>query len=59
MRQKEVYKCTECWKKNKHLHEIKKHVMEDHEDVKTINHIKIDLEDETKVIAKTFKISEL
>ena len=33
--------------------------MEDHEDCKTINHIKIDLEDETQVIAKTFKISEL
>ena len=41
----EVYECTNCWKKGKHLHEIKKHVMEDHENCKTINHIKIDLED--------------
>ena len=41
------------------LHEIKKHIMEDHENCKFINHLKIDLEDETTVIAKNFNISEL
>ena len=55
----EVYECNECWKKGIHLHEIKKHVKEDHENCKFINHLKIDLEDETTVIAKIFNISEL
>ena len=38
----EVY---ECCKNGQQLHEIKKRVMEEHEECKTINHMKIDLED--------------
>ena len=55
----EVYECFECALKERNLSDLKKHVVEDHEDCDTIHHMKIDLENLTKVIIKSYKLSEL
>ena len=56
----EVYECSECYLKDRNLNDMKKHVLEDHEEfTDTIQHMKIDLENLTKVIIKSYKLSEL
>ena len=55
----EVYECFECALKERNLSDLKKHIVEDHEDCDTIHHMKIDLENLTKVIIKSYKLSEL
>ena len=56
----EVYECSECYLKERNLTDMKKHVVEDHEDYcDTIQHMKIDLENMSKVLIKSYYLSEL
>ena len=55
----EMYECSECYLKLKDLSKMKKHAIEDHDDCLIIQHIKIDLENLSEVIIKSYQVSQL
>ena len=50
----EIYECDTCFVRDKSLSDMKKHVEEEHEKGKILNHLKIDREDEMRVSFKQF-----
>ena len=54
-----VYECSDCYIKIRNLSEIKKHVIEDHEDCDIIHHLKINLENLSEVIPKIYHFKDL
>ena len=55
----EVYECSECFIRRKSLCEMKEHIRKEHEDCKKLTHLKINLENESDVIFKSYSLSEL
>ena len=56
----EIYECAECYEKSRFLSEMKKHIREDHEETGLyLNNLKIDLENLSEVIAKSYLASDL
>ena len=55
----EVYECSECFIRRKSLSEMKEHIGKEHEDCKKLTHLKINLENESDVIFKSYSLSEL
>ena len=51
--------CTECYLKLKDLSNMEKHAIEDHEDCKIIQHLKIDLENLSEIVIKSYQVSQL
>ena len=55
----EVYECSECYIKIRNISEIKRHAVEDHEDCDVIHHLKINLENLSEVIYKSYHLKDL
>ena len=59
----EIYECSECYRKDKNLNDMKKHFVNDHADCEQgsdiIQHLKIDLENLSDVIIKSYYLSQL
>ena len=55
----EMYECSECYLKLRDLSNMKKHAIEDHEYCKLIQHLKIDLENLSEVVIKSYQVSQL
>ena len=54
-----MHECSECYLKLRDLSKIKKHAIDDHEDCKIIQHLKIDLENLSEVVIKSYQVSQL
>ena len=63
LRSCEIYECSECYKKDKDLNDMKKHFVNDHAECKEgsdiIQHLKIDSENLSEVIIKSLYLSKL
>ena len=55
----EVYECGQCYIRYKSLSEVKKHVEKEHEDEKSLHHLKMDRSDENKVVFKHYRIDQV
>ena len=55
----EVYECSECFLRRRSLGEMKEHIVKEHENCKMLTHLKMNLENESDVILKSYSISEL
>ena len=55
----EVHECGKCNIRFKSLSEVKKHVEKEHDNKKTLHHLKMDRSDANKVILKHYRIDQV
>ena len=55
----EVYECSECFLRRRSLGEMKERIVKECENCKKLTHLKMNLENESDVIFKSYSISEL
>ena len=55
----ETYECSNCWKRIKHLSDMKKHIEGHHDDYTTLNHLRIDRESEFDVKINSYNLKEV
>ena len=57
----EMYECDSytCWARGKNLSDMKKHIAEKHENLTSLNHLKIDRKDKFNVTSTSYSLKDL